>query len=408
MLQEALMAKQGKAATPASNPNEGEKNITDPTWGILAPLVGAAWGMEGAGYNTIARFEWVEDGSAIRYTEDQPGYLVASFAKTQITFRPGPDPGTLSAKIETAFYRTSTLFRLKEGGLVSDWYIIKFPSGPTAYRDEFRLTGKGTLERRMAEGSGRERPDFAPSWPWSFERFSEGGISELSAQSLEKAVVIKASVKAMEAAEVRAAQEAKAARRADRAALFGSVVQGVAQGLAEVNTGGYADAQANLDATVTNIQHAAAAERQQQALAAQQEQARAAEQQRQQLAENARWVAEKEQAAAEYRSAQVEAAAAREEARVLAANAEAAAERARRAEAQRQQTAADLKGSVLDQKQPASTSTSLLGGPKESGRGGSTCNEELVCRKTCAGDVVAVTACVKQCARESACRVGIQ
>lgn len=57
-----------------------------------------------------------------------------------------------------------------------------------------------------------------------------------------------------------AARAAKAERRAERAAMFGAVVQGVAQGVAEIDTGGYAEAQANLDATVADIQAAAAAE----------------------------------------------------------------------------------------------------------------------------------------------------
>jgi hypothetical protein len=209
----------------------------------------------------------------------------------------------------------------------------------------------------------------------------------------------------------RRAQEGRDAKREksqQRAAMFNSVVQGVAQGLAEVDTNGYAYAQANLDATVANIQYAAEAERQQQAQAQQQAQVRAAEEQRTQRAENARWVVEKEQAAADHQSRLVEAAAAREKAPVLAANTEAAAERARQAEVERQQSAGDGLGSVVSQKPPASAGTSLLGGPKESGRGGSTCNEEIACRKSCVGDVFAVTECVKQCARESACRVGVQ
>lgn len=61
-----------------------------------------------------------------------------------------------------------------------------------------------------------------------------------------------------------AARAAKAERSAGRAAMFGAVMQGVAQGVAEIDTGGYAEAQANLDATVANIEYAAAAERQQQ------------------------------------------------------------------------------------------------------------------------------------------------
>lgn len=99
-------------------------------------------------------------------------------------------------------------------------------------------------------------------------------------------------------------------RSSERVQSFNRLMGSVNSVLSEANAGGYAEAQANLDASVANIQAAAAIERQQQALAQQQEQARAAEEQRKKLAANARWVAEKEQAAAEYRSGQVDAAAA--------------------------------------------------------------------------------------------------
>ena len=116
-------------------------------------------------------------------------------------------------------------------------------------------------------------------------------------------------------ATAKAADDAMAARRrsSERVRSFNRLMGSVNTALSEANTGGsYAEAQANLDATVANIQNAAAVERQQQALAQQQAQARAAEENRQKLADNARWVAEKEQAAAEYRSGQTDAAAARE------------------------------------------------------------------------------------------------
>jgi len=102
------------------------------------------------------------------------------------------------------------------------------------------------------------------------------------------------------AARGQAQVDARAARQrsADRVRSFNNAMGAVSQALAGADAGGgYAEAQANLDATVANINAAAAAERQQQAIAAQQAQARAAEQQRQQLEENARSVAQNEQAA---------------------------------------------------------------------------------------------------------------
>lgn len=157
---------------------------------------------------------------------------------------------------------------------------------------------------------------------------------ELERQALQRALQ-----QAQQQAAQQLAQSQQDARNEKRAAsqrsaaMFNSVLQGVSQGLAEVNTGGYAESQANLDATVANIQHAADLERQQQVLAQQQAQARAAEENRQKLAENARWVAEKEQAAAEHRSGQAEAAAAREA--QLVAQKQADDQRRANAEAQR-------------------------------------------------------------------------
>ena len=122
-------------------------------------------------------------------------------------------------------------------------------------------------------------------------------------------------VTAAAAARGQAQVDARAARQrsADRVRSFNNAMGVVSQALAGADAGGgYAEAQANLDATVANINAAAAAERQQQAIAAQQAQARAAEQQRQQLEENRRWVAQKEQGAAEYRAGETQAAAARE------------------------------------------------------------------------------------------------
>lgn len=101
-----------------------------------------------------------------------------------------------------------------------------------------------------------------------------------------------------------AERQEKRAKSAERAAMFNSVVQGVAQGFAEADTGGYAESQANLNATVADIQHAAAVERQQQLYAEQQKSQARASQDRQDRYD---------------------------ESQVLAANAEAAAERVRQA-----------------------------------------------------------------------------
>lgn len=65
----------------------------------------------------------------------------------------------------------------------------------------------------------------------------------------------------------RQAQDAAAEekrRSSERVQSFNRLMGSVAGALAEADTGSYAEAQANLDATVANIQHAAAVERQQQ------------------------------------------------------------------------------------------------------------------------------------------------
>lgn len=302
-LQHALIAKQ-ELEQPQSRTSKS--SAADPTWGLLARLVNTAWAVEMPGMNIVDRFAWIEDGAAIKYTSEMRAGM-----NTEIVFRPSPERGTLSAQIDWAGFRSEALFRLEEDRLVSDWYLLKIGKDQDAHRREITLTHDGQYGARMAIGhGGKERPEF-PIWGQQYKSYSEEGIAQVSAEGKGKNAMIDRMVKAKDAADAEAAKAAKAARRADRAAMFGAALQGLAQGAAEVNTGGYAEAQANLDATVANIQYAADVERQQQALAAQQEQARAAEANRQQLAENARWVAEKEQAAAEYRDGETQAAEAR-------------------------------------------------------------------------------------------------
>lgn len=86
------------------------------------------------------------------------------------------------------------------------------------------------------------------------------------AQSLGKQLAIR-----------QAQDDAMEARRrsSERVQSFNRLMGSVNSALAEVDTGGYAEAQANLDATVANIQHAAAAERRAQATAQQQTTTRA-------------------------------------------------------------------------------------------------------------------------------------
>lgn len=206
-------------------------------------------------------------------------------------------------------------------------------------------------------------------------------------------------------ADANAARQRSAERVRGFNRLMGSV-SGVLTEANEIATENEARSRAELDATLAQINAQVEAQRQAQARAQQQ----AADEKRRQLAENARWVAEKEQAAAEHQSALADAAAAREA--QLAAQQQASARQRQAADAQRASAAqAATLGRQRAQaavESSGSVGTSLLGGPKESGRSGSTCNEELACRKLCVGDVIAVRECVKQCARESACRVGIQ
>lgn len=388
-------------ATDVSAQSEPDSRV----WGPLAKLVETTWSQASLSAWTIFEFSWLESGDAIEFIEST---AETSMAPTRTVFRHSGEPGILRAHIQRDGKNISTRFRFgNDGVLISDWYKLG-AFGPVK-RDRILVTQDGRYYFDfMIEKSGSQR-EFDPVNVRLLTVYKQYSGADLQALAAARDRF----VAGRKEANFRQLEEHYQQRRRasqERVRSFNRAMEGLNVVLSQTNeaTGGYAEAQANLDATVANINAAAAAERQQQALAEQQAQARAAEEQRQQLAQNAHWVAEKEQAAAEYRSSQVDAAAEREEARVLAANAEAAAERVRRVEAQRQQAAADANGSAVGQKPPASAGTSILGGPKESGRSGSTCNEELACRKTCAGDVVAVTECVKQCARESACRVGIQ
>lgn len=211
-------------------------------------------------------------------------------------------PGTYSVAMHPNMlheyhHEDSFVGHLNADGAIEIRYRTRGISGSKYASDLYRFDGNGIVNERYAENwKGRRMvgsPEvYVPATP------------ELLQAALANAISI-----------TRAREEGEIENRraeAQRGAMFNSVLQGVAEGLAGGSTGGYAEAQANLDATVANINAAAAMERQQRALAAQQEQARVAEEKRQQLAENARWVAEKEKAAAEYRSGQAETAAARE------------------------------------------------------------------------------------------------
>lgn len=380
---------QGQQTTPPSTtanaqPDQATRALWRKRWGAFLDLIGRDW------YATILvsndfvthtlRYQWTVPG------EEYTAMLVREDGITQL--------------LSTTKWDEANQRMVTKVGDTSISHVTQADGSVLT-----TAAGGRSITRLLADGSVQ-----------TLVETESGGVSEtrnvvptpaaLAAEQHRMRAAARASLAAAQE-QKRAEQTEKSAKSSQRALMFNSVLEGLAQGVAEVDSGGYAEAQANLEATVADIQYAAAAERQQQN-SQQQAQTGAAEVQRQQLADNARWVAEKEQAAAEHRSAQAEAAAAREEARVLAANAEAAAERARRAGVQRQQSAADATGTIVSQKMPAGAGISLLEGPKESGRGGSTCNEELACRKSCAGDVFAVTECVKQCARESACRVSIQ
>ena len=330
-LGQVLMERRDKS-TPTAGGSKATPSASDldPTWGLLALLVSKAWAVEMPGMNIVDRFAWIEDRAAIRYTSEMRAGM-----NTEIVFRPGPERGTLSAQIDWAGFRSEALFRFEEDRLVSDWYLLKIGKDQDAHRREITLTDDGQYGARMAVGhGGKDRPEF-PIWGQQYQSYSEEGIAQVSAEGKGKNAMIDRMVKAKDAADAQAAKEEKAQRSAERAAMFNSLLQGVSQGLAEADTGGYAESQANLNATVADIQYAAAVERQQQTQAQQQAQARAAEEKRQQLAANARWVAEKEQAATEYRSGQVDASAAREAQPVAQQQAEqqqrASAERSRQA-----------------------------------------------------------------------------
>jgi hypothetical protein len=211
-------------------------------------------------------------------------------------------PGTYSVaahpnQLHEYHHEDSFVGLLNADGAIEIRYRTRGVSGSKYATDLYRFDGNSIAHERYSENwRGRRMVGspytYVPATP------------ELLQAALANAISL------TRAHEERVIQNRRA--EAARGAMFNSALQGVAEGLAGGSTGGYAEAQANLDATVANIQNAAAVERQQQALAQQQAQARAAEESRQKLAENERWVAEKEQAAAEYRSGQVDAAAARE------------------------------------------------------------------------------------------------
>ena len=245
----------------ATESASGDEQVSDSIWGPLKRLAGTTWALRGnGGFNLLDKFTWVEGGTGIRYFGGMPG-----LPATEVVFRPGSKKGELAAVVTSMGSKKKVIFHLDQyGTLVSDWYK-DWASMPS--RLEFRLTADGRYESRSALGTNGNRPEFAPLHG-QFRIFSEAETDQIAAETRQKVQIIDRQVKEQMAAEQRAAKAAKAARSAERAAMFGAVVQGVAQGFAEADTGGYAESQANLDATVANIQNAAAVERQQQAQAA--------------------------------------------------------------------------------------------------------------------------------------------
>ena len=277
---------------------ESSTNAQSSPWGPLARLVGTSWSITEPMdllTNTdleLHQFVWSDDGrSAIELTERKYGH-----AFTQYVFRQTNEPGVLQAVIR---YPSGTKVKVKfrhesNDVLSSDWF--KFQKG-LFWRDRITFTQDGRYSRDFANGRTLPKPEQFPlaenKVPYRRYSGSELEMFENRGKQIHGQAIVDmhagiASYQQQQRAE-------KAERSAERSQLFGAVMQGVAQGLGEVNTGGYAESQANLNAAVADIQNAAAVERQQQARAAQDRQGRYNEEQ------------------------------------VLAANAEAAAERSRQA-----------------------------------------------------------------------------
>lgn len=147
-------------------------------------------------------------------------------------------------------HEDSFVGHLNADGAIEVRYRTRGVSGSKYATDLYRFDGNSIAHERYSENSRGRRmvgsPDtYVPATP------------ELLQAALANAISV-----------TRAREEGEIENRraeAERGAMFNSVLQGVAAGLAEANTGGYAESQANLDAAVANIQHAAAVERQQQA-----------------------------------------------------------------------------------------------------------------------------------------------
>ena len=293
------------------------KAIPSTPTSVFGPL-GALNGQLFAGEVLSLKAQVTNGGQTL--TLDQEGISTYVLNATDV-------PGTYSVPVHPSMshdYHVEDSFmgHLLDDGAIEIRYRTRGVSGSKYATDLYRFEGNRIVIERYAENWGGRRMVGSP------------GIYVPATPELLQLAVANA-ISLTRAHEEGVIQNRRA--EAERGAMFNSVLQGVAEGLAGGSTGGYAESQANLNATVANIQNAAAVERQQQAQAQQQARVRAAEEQRQQHAENARWVAEKEQAAAEYRSGQTDAAAAREAQSV--AQQQANEQRRAATEAQRRSTA---------------------------------------------------------------------
>lgn len=288
VLAQSLMAKlQGQQTTPAkaqaapaatTRSNTGPELVGAQRWGFFADIVD----QELVDHPTENPAKLPFGPATVKYAWDVPGDRMGAFVKqADGSFKRGAtlhwDSVHRGLRETTPAGEAAGLLQWQpDGSIVSNqgtarMVFRRLPDGAIEIRvDADRGQGWVLVYKWLRHKATPANVENArQAWAvWKQIEENSAATAKLMAEIQAADAALKASPNWQRVLAVRAMKQQEHAERMERArnggsgsgAMFGAILQGLSEGYAEANTGGYAEAQANLDATVANIQAAAAAE----------------------------------------------------------------------------------------------------------------------------------------------------